>query len=327
MYKTQPFFIAAGLKRPHLSWYAPQKYFDMYPNDSITIADHHFPPKNMPSIAFSNNTEISSVTDVEPQLYYTNDSSHYRLIQTDYHKYLRASYYAVISYMDNALGIIMEGLEKYGYLNDTIISFIGDHGYHLGEQGEWSKITNFELGVRVPMIIRIPGINEGLSSDYFAELLDLFPTIVEAAGLEINTTLKEQLEGKSLVGLIEQPEETPAWPNYAYSQYPREGSFMGLSLRTDNWRYTEWCGFDNNTVNPHPIWNNTVGIELYNHNSSIISENDLNAYENVNLAYNDSYKNVVSELHDILISTWDNQTWGIKYKYKHELEQQLLSRQ
>ena len=170
----------------------------------------------MPSYAFSNNTEISSVTDIEKYLYV--DSNGYRLVDTEYHSFLRAGYYGAVSFMDHALGIIMDAMYKYGFMNNTIISFTGDHGYHLGEQGLWAKITNFELGVRVPFMIRIPGLNEGLSTNYFAESLDLFPTLVEASGLQINDTLKKQLEGKSLLSLIQNPNIQPEWPNYAYSQ-------------------------------------------------------------------------------------------------------------
>ncbi len=87
---------------------------------------------------------------------------------------MRGGYYGAVTFMDSQLGVILDALEENGFMEDTVIVFWGDHGYHLGEQGTWCKITAFELAARVPLIVRIPGVNEGMSSTALVELLSFF---------------------------------------------------------------------------------------------------------------------------------------------------------
>ena len=171
----------------------------------------------------------------------------------------------------------------------------------------------------MPLIIRIPGMNEGKKSDVLVEQLDIFPTLIEASGLGFNSqsNITQQLEGKSLVKFIKNPD---LWENYyAYSQYPRSGgapdfNIMGVSMRTPQWRYTEWIEWNpgNNKTKGYPVWNGKkYGIELYNHSNNTINENDMNGYDNYNLAYDDQMKDIVQKLHNELVQTWDNQSWAI----------------
>ena len=185
--------------------------------------------------------------------------------------------------------------------------------------GCWAKFTNFEVAARVPLIIRVPGVNEGGKSDLLVEQIDMFPTLIEASGLGFNdeSNITKQLEGKSLLNIINNPKIYKDW--YAYSQYPRGGqapdfNVMGCSIRTSKWRYTEWVEFDagSNTTKPHPVWNGKqYGIELYNHSNVTIDENDMNAYDNYNLAYDDDMQDIVTKLSQELHKTWDNTSWSI----------------
>ena len=197
----------------------------------------------------------------------------------------------------------------------------------IGEQGSWAKFTNFEVATRVPLLFRVPNLTQGDKSDLLVELVDIFPTLLDATGLRDKFSNTDQLEGKSLWNVINNPslsDNNVNWPQYAYSQYPRGNNkdIMGLSLRTVDWRYTEWVSFipGNKTQKFEINWNVTHGIELYNHTFSAttgngINENDMNAYENINLAYNksDEIQELVTKLHNVLYETWDKQNWTYKW--------------
>ena len=159
--------------------------------------------------------------------------------------------------------------------------------YQLGEHGIWSKITNFELATRVPLIVSIPGqSNPGGTSMALVEHLDIYPTLVDAAGLEIPTATM----GRSMVPLVGAPTDTAtttdavtgtatSW-NASYSQIDR-GSIMGFSMRTDRWRVTRWGPYSALTGRPDFDLPPT-GVELYDHANDTMA--DFDAYENVDLA-------------------------------------------
>ncbi len=281
----------------------------------------------MPPVATNNCSEIKNYNDVGPNVTtmdyeFMNKSYKIALITDDYSHYLRAAYYAAVSYMDKAFGTIIQGLYEYNLWNNTIVIVTGDHGWSLGEQGTWTKHTNFEVSVRVPLLIRVPGVNEGKFSDVLVEQLDMFPTLVDLTGIGFSKNLTDQLEGKTLKDLIYDPSKPPNFPQYTYSQYERDGGkIMGISLRTTQWRYTEWLGFNegnNKTgsegVYPYPNWNDVHGLELYNHSNSTVDANDFNAQDNFNFAYEQNMSDTVAQLHKILKDTWDNQTWSIKQR-------------
>ena len=158
---------------------------------------------------------------------------------------MRHGYFANISYMDAQVGKVLEALEKSGVADRTIVTFISDHGYHIGEHTLWGKTSNFELDARVPMMIRAPGMTTaGQKTASLTELIDLFPTLTELCTLP----RPEGLEGTSLLPVLLDP--TKSLKTAAFTQHPRPAYFdrtpaklpesMGVSVRTPQARYTEW---------------------------------------------------------------------------------------
>ena len=147
--------------------------------------------------------------------------------------------------MDAQLGKVLDALEKSGVADRTIIVFLSDHGYHLGEHTLWGKTSNFELDARVPMMVHVPGSTQGgKRTEALVELVDLFPTVIELCGLPTPPAL----QGRSLATILRDPSLTvkPA----AFTQHPRPAYYdrepskqpatMGVSVRTAAVRYTEW---------------------------------------------------------------------------------------
>ncbi|WP_146851168.1 sulfatase [Brevifollis gellanilyticus] len=236
----KPFFLGVGFVKPHLPFTCPQKYWDLYPEDSIQLAANSKRPENAPDPAFHNNYELRSYGTVPENGKVTPKMAH-NLIR---------GYRACVSFMDAQLGRVIDELDKLGLRENTVIVFWGDHGYHLGENGTFTKMTNFEFGTRVPLIVSTPGMKTaGQRSKALVELVDLYPTLTEVCSLP----LPKHLEGTSFVPLLENP--TKPWKNAAFSQYLRTGKppYTGRSIRTERWRYTEW----------HDLQNKPAGIELY----------------------------------------------------------------
>ncbi|MFT5301626.1 MAG: sialidase-1 [Mariniblastus sp.] len=220
---AQPFFLAVGFIKPHSPYIAPKKYFDLYEN--VDIASDQDLPVGAPRFAGHSSGELRRYTDQPSQgpIPHKNQAR------------VRQAYFACVSYIDAQIGRVLAELERLELEENTIVSLFGDHGYHLGEQGLWGKTTNFELDTLVPLIVRVPGMqHEGVLSDSLIELVDLFPTLTELAGLPP----REQLEGDSFVSVLNDP--TATTKDAALSQYPRRGGLMGYSMRTANRRMTQW---------------------------------------------------------------------------------------
>ena len=212
-----PFFLACGFFRPHTPYVAPKKYYDMYPLDKIQL----------PAIPANYNATIPApalqLKKVEEAM---TDTQRKEAIQ---------AYFAATSFMDAQLGRVLDALDRLKLTDKTIVVFISDHGYHLYEHHAWQKMTLFENVAHVPLIISAPGKPAGKSSARIVELLDLHPTLADLAGIPV----APKAEGKSLRPLVENP--AAAWDKPALTQVQR-GKFMGYTLRTEKWRYTEWDG-------------------------------------------------------------------------------------
>ena len=224
----QPFFLAVGFIKPHSPFVAPKRYFDLYDPQSLALADTSGLPKNAPAFAGHGSGEIRRYTDQPNRGPIPSESA----------RRMRHAYYACASYVDAQVGKLLGALEDHDLEDNTIVVLLGDHGYHLGEHGLWGKTTNFELDTHVPLIIRAPQMRlPGQTSRSLTELVDLYPTLASLAGLPI----PEHCEGTNLAAVLQSPSAAP--DDVAISQYPR-GKRMGYSLRTDQWRYTEWTNRD-----------------------------------------------------------------------------------
>lgn len=269
--KDRPFFLAVGFLKPHLPFVAPKKYYDLYPLESIRLADNPFPPKDCPEIALTNWGELRNYIGV-PKTGPLPDEMATELIR---------GYFACASYTDAQIGRLLDEIDRLGLTDRTVVVLWGDHGWQLGEHGLWCKHTNFELATRSPLIFSAPGQkNPGARTNALAEFVDIYPTLCELCGLSI----PEGLEGISVVPVMEDPDRP--WKKAAFSQYPR-GPVMGYSMRTDRYRYTEW----------REPGKDPVAIELYDHQED--------PDENVNLAHLSECEPIVAELHKMLEDGWE----------------------
>ncbi len=145
------------------------------------------------------------------------------------------AYHACISFIDAQLKIVFDALKASGHWNDTVIVFTSDHGYHLGDHFLWGKVTLFDIGTKVPFIIRAPGLTQpGTTSQAMVELVDIYPTLADLTGLPA----PEHLQGVSLRPLLDHPERL-GQKKFAYSVVTR-GQQLGYALRNQRWRYGKW---------------------------------------------------------------------------------------
>jgi iduronate 2-sulfatase len=239
--KEQPFFMAIGITKPHLPFNAPQRFWDMYDEKNISVPDTA-KPRNSPGFSLANSGELRNYPGMPKGNSIFPDSLGKKLIH---------GYYACVSYMDYNVGRLLQGLKESGLEKNTVIVLLGDHGWKLGEYGEWCKHTNYEVDTRTPLIIAGPGVNKNKVSGSLVELLDLYPTLVKLCKLPFPSPQS----GKSLLPLLTQNPNQRHKP-YAVSQYPR-GKLMGYSFRTENFRLVRWSTIGN----PADI----KALELYDH--------------------------------------------------------------
>lgn len=249
----KPLFLAVGFKRPHLPFVAPKKYWDMYKREQMPLAAYRQAAVGSPDFAYHNNSELASYSDIPP----VSDFSDIRSLKITDEKAreLIHGYYASVSYMDAQLGKVIEALDKKGMRENTIIVLWGDHGWHLGDHGLWNKHTNFEQATRTPLIIIDPSMKPAKIENP-VEFLDIFPTVVDLAGLK----LPEGLQGYSLTGLMKNPGKAQLSQAYAVSQFPR-GPRMGYSLRDGRYRYTVWLSWKDRQLDMSKV----LAVELYDY--------------------------------------------------------------
>jgi len=219
-HKNEPFFIGAGFYKPHCPYVTPKRYFDLYRMEQISLPPiTPDTPKDYPAPALSG---------YKPWPYVG--------VTPDQARECKRAYYAAISFVDAQIGRVLDAVDRLGLRDNTIIVFWSDHGYHLGEHGLWFKQSCFEEAARVPLIVSVPGLKTaGQASPRVTELVDLYPTLADLAGL----TPPPGLHGASLRPLLLNP--TAEWHRPAFTQVQR-GQTPGHSVRTDRWRYTQWDG-------------------------------------------------------------------------------------
>lgn len=279
--KDKPFFLAVGFVRPHLPFVAPKKYWDLYERDNITL-----PENGNPLDGFSEHTLSSAYKEIFD--YDVNAP-----ISDEFTKELRHGYYACVSYVDAQIGKLVKVLEEKGELDNTIIVIGGDHGFKLGDYGEWAKHTNLETDTRVPLLVRLPNKKgAGKRSNSPVMLVDILPTICDAAGIPI----PKSADGESLIPLLTHPQKQVH--KFALSQFPRGKDVMGYSIRTNDWRYTEWISRKTGEI---------LEQELYKMEGEIPMEK-----ENVAKLFPKETKHHNKLLHDYLntCEKWDGEPHG-----------------
>ncbi len=283
----KPFFLGMGYKLPHLNWCAPSKYWDMYDPAKIPMATEANAPENGAAMGLHASFElrtragIPKVGPLGPELSRT----------------LKHAYLASTSYVDAQIGKLVAALEEAGIRDNTIIIIWGDHGWHLGDMGVWGKATNYEIATRVPLMIWTPNMRtRGTRTDSLVELVDMYPTLCELAGVP----LPKHLEGHSFAPLLDKPDQ--AWKKAVFSQYPNpalrewaanplsqgmretwfgplikevedriiaqqgdkwdrelfEEHLMGYTMRTDRYRLVVWRDHRDSTADP-------LYVELFDH--------------------------------------------------------------
>ncbi|MCP4263168.1 MAG: sulfatase [Planctomycetes bacterium] len=287
--EDKSFFLALGFKKPHLNWVAPKRYWDLYDPAKIPLATQVGGPENGAQMGLHASFElrvrygIPKAGPIGPELATT----------------LRHAYLACVSYVDAQIGRMIAALEEAGVRNNTIIVVWSDHGWHLGEMGIWGKATNYEIATRVPLIIWAPDMpdkNRGKATDALVELVDIYPTLCDLAGI----VPPNHLEGNSFTPLLDDPKRS--WKSAAFSQFPNpalrewaanplspgmretyfgplikeveariiaqqrqrwdrdlfENHLMGYTMRTDRYRLVVWK--DRRHLQDKPIF-----VELYDH--------------------------------------------------------------
>lgn len=270
---NQSFFLAVGFRKPHLPFRHPAPWNDFYPNASlISLALHKTLDKSVPPIAYR-----AGALGHNP----------YQPVGTARAQRLRRDYYASVSWMDWNLGRVLDVLKQNpDVANDTLVVFHADHGFSLGEHGQWEKFNNWEQGTRVPLIVQAPWLSgsRGKTTKAIVELVDVFPSIAELANNPVPASY--ELGGVSFAPLLRNPRARLA-KDSSLSVFPRcpsnqdnpdlywkrnncdleeRTSFfsMGVTIREENWRYTEWTKWDGARLEPR-FDEPPIGIELYNH--------------------------------------------------------------
>ena len=284
---NQPIFLGLGFMKPHLNFVAPKKYWDLYDRDDIMISAQRKGPANGAATGLHASFELRTRHGIPKKGPIGNELA----------KDLLHGYYACVSYVDAQIGLMLEALEETGIRDNTIIVVWGDHGWHLGEMGIWGKATNYEISTRVPLIFWTPDMkNRGKSANGLVELVDLYPTLCDLAGL----SKPKHLSGTSLAPLLQKP--NLKGKEFAVSQFPNpalrewaanplspgmretffgplieevenkikkqqgglwdrdlfENHLMGYTIRTERYRLVAWLDYRDTEKEP-------VFLELFDH--------------------------------------------------------------
>eukprot|EP00931_Biecheleriopsis_adriatica_P004102 TRINITY_DN10581_c0_g1_i2.p1 TRINITY_DN10581_c0_g1~~TRINITY_DN10581_c0_g1_i2.p1 ORF type:complete len:751 (+),score=121.10 TRINITY_DN10581_c0_g1_i2:151-2253(+) len=304
----QPFFLAVGFRKPHLPFRFPAPILSLLPPEAdVDVATHPTLHPSVPPIAHAS---------VTPQ------ANPFEAVDNATARQWRLFYRAAVSWVDSQIGRVLNEIEALGLAEDTMVVLHSDHGWSLGEHGEWQKFSNFEHGTRVPLIMRVPWLpqSQGKRTSVLAELIDIFPTMAAAMGIPMDEPEAVSLDGKSLLPVLQSPDDAAVaseTKQFALSQYMRcpldkldpaqfwkandctfvdrtQMAFFGYTLRTQKWRYTEWVRWNGTTLEPD--WSSQVGTELYSHDGD--DGSDFNCFENANA--DKSHPDVVAEMSRML---------------------------
>lgn len=281
----QPFFLAVGFHKPHIPFRIPQEFLSLYPVERMSLAPDPDVPEQLPLVAYNPWTDVRLREDVQK----LNLSFPFGPIPKDFQLRIRQHYYAAVSYLDSQVGRLLSALDQLELSHNTTVVFTSDHGWSLGEHGEWAKYSNFDVATRVPLIFYVPGITaetkatktfpfvdvfrptasftNGRETEDPVELVDIFPTLAHVSGLKVpkpcpDASFKVELcrEGADRAKLL--IHNMKSKESIAFSQYPRPSdtpqvnsdlpdlrdiTVMGYSVRSWDYRFTLWLGFNPRT--------------------------------------------------------------------------------
>ena len=220
----QPFFLAVGFANPHVPWITPKKYFDLYDPAKLPLAKNEFLPTGAPAFAATSGQDFRWYAGV-PQ----------GELPESYKRQCLQGYLAAISYVDAQVGRLLAALDESGLAKNTIVIFWSDHGYYMGEHTWWgAKHNNYEGATRNAMIIATPGLSSaGQRSLALAQSVDIAPTLTALCGLPAHPGF----QGRNLQPVLADPAATVN--EAAFSWYPKAG-WLGVAMRTREWRFIEW---------------------------------------------------------------------------------------
>ncbi len=224
---SKPFLLAVGFFKPHLPHNAPQKYWDMFPAETVGMPDNFYPPKNVnPAICIHKSPELTEHYHWPSGLGNISEAEAIRQ---------RRAYYAAVAYVDSQIGRLLDALREHPCAEKTIIVLWSDHGWQLGEHHMFSKHTNYEVATNSPLLIKVPHMREpGTPAQGLVEAVNVFPTLVGLCRLPTPVGLA----GKSLTSMVEDPGEPGR--ESAYSTAPGGKGYRGHSLRTERYRLVRW---------------------------------------------------------------------------------------
>lgn len=215
----QPFFLAAGIYRPHLPFYAPRKYFDLYPLDTIRLPEFK-------------NEDLDDLPEAGSKLAAQRREDYELVVQSGKHRELVQAYLASISFADAMVGRLLRALDRSGQAENTIIVLWSDHGWHLGEKKHLHKMTLWERSTRIPFIVVAPGVTQPRSvCQRPVGTIDLFPTLIELNSLPA----VDGLSGQSVAALLREPEQT--WNRPVLTSHGPGNH----ALRSQRWRYIRYA--------------------------------------------------------------------------------------
>jgi len=246
----RPFFLACGLFNPHMPWYVPQKYFDMFPLDEVTIPELR-------------ENDLDDVPALGRLLTEGKRKFVDAVLEHGLHKQAVQAYLATTAYADAQIGRVLDALEKSPYKNNTIVVLLTDNGFHLGEKHHWQKATLWEEATHCLLMFRAPGVTSpGGVSKRFVSLQDMYPTLAELCGLEPPA----YLDGCSLVPLLKNPDAE--WESTAITGLTHKGEPVNgyISIRNEMGRYIRYEQSQEEfyycTKDPHE-WINQIGNPKY----------------------------------------------------------------
>lgn len=247
--RERPLFVAVGIFRPHMPFFAPPSYFEKYPAESLELPV--LKPDDVEDIPSGGRALLAK------KKWFWEKFEKNRKRDPNFYRDAVQAYQACATFADAQVGRLLDELQEHGLVENTVIVLWSDHGYHLLEKNHWEKFVLWEKATHVPLIVAAPGKSQvGAKCEHPVSLLDLYPTLCELCDLPV----RKELEGVSLLPLVKHPQAK--WERPALMTYERGNH----AVRSRRWRYIRYADGSeelyDHTQDPHE-WHNLAGDEQY----------------------------------------------------------------